>query len=521
MKYLNRVFIFCFVLKILHCASPYQSNDIPFPQSMWASYNHSLAYSTASQSVAKQPCYFSSTISKGETILRDNFYSHLNFSNLLNELKLSSFLSNPNYLLNSNNLMKHLRSIEDDDLSFSISYIISKINEYTVGYHTTSKESLLTALGLELLEKEKKNFALLCGDSLLTSYNKGIMLLYSLKLNFHTKEDKELFIQDKIDDYGEFSTILTKLERKFNMLNLNGLLEIKYIQIGGNVEVFKNKTNPNGEKCEFTKLSNCKDTVNLLQNYFANDFLPQYENFPFSHDIISVNTFTPVSDVLALPSFDLDAKIKNSQDYIVDFSKRYTYYLMYLQTVPYYPVYSEVLNKYYKDVEDLLKSFFSTNPILCFEYANQTCVDIYDNFYNTTKETNIETNIITTLDTMKTYSIYPAVFKDDVCLKGKMKWDRPYNLNMYMFPNGKGKGIAIFSSDFKFGNIKVDDVNEDFSLDLSDGPFNFNIQVHNKKNKNMAIVSCIEKTKKLSKSFNVAREDKENPFYFEKYVPKK
>ena len=102
-------------------------------------------------------------------------------------------------------------------------------------------------------------------------------------------------------------------------------------------------------------------------------------------------------------------------------------------------------------------------------------------FYNTTKETNIETNIITTLDTMKTYSIYPAVFKDDVCLKGKMKWDRPYNLNMYMFPNGKGKGIAIFSSDFKFGNIKVDDVNEDFSLDLSDGPFNFNIQVHNKK----------------------------------------
>ena len=40
-------------------------------------------------------------------------------------------------------------------------------------------------------------------------------------------------------------------------------------------------------------------------------------------------------------------------------------------------------------------------------------------------------------------------------------------------------------------------------------------------NKNMAIVSCIEKTKKLSKSFNVAREDKENPFYFEKYVPKK
>ena len=116
----------------------------------------------------------------------------------------------------------------------------------------------------------------------------------------------------------------------------------------------------------------------------------------------------------------------NSQDYIVDFSKRYTYYLMYLQTVPYYPVYSEVLNKYYKDVEDLLKSFFSTNPILCFEYANQTCVDIYDNFYNTTKETNIETNIITTLDTMKTYSIYPAVFKDDVCLKGKMKRLRSY-----------------------------------------------------------------------------------------------
>ena len=102
-----------------------------------------------------------------------------------------------------------------------------------------------------------------------------------------------------------------------------------------------------------------------------------------------------------------------------------------------------------------------------------------------------------------------------------MRWDKEYNLNMYMFPNGKGKGIAIYSSDFKFANTKVDDVNEDFSLDLIDGPFNFNIQVHNKKNKNMAMVTCIEKSKKITKSFNVIKEDKENPFYFEKYDPRK
>jgi hypothetical protein len=89
-----------------------------------------------------------------------------------------------------------------------------------------------------------------------------------------------------------------------------------------------------------------------------------------------------------------------------------------------------------------------------------------------------------------------------------------------MFPNGKGKGVAIYTSDFKFGNIKIDEDTEDFSFDLSDGPFNFNFHIHNRKNnKNMAMITCNESKKNVNTVFHVIKEEKDNPFYFNKYIP--
>lgn len=491
------------------------------PQTLFSSYNNFNGYSTSKKSIVKSECFFANTIEKGEIIRRDDLSSSFTYNNLLEELKLLNYTKNPNFVLKGNNLMKHLQNIKDDDLSFSISYLLTKFNEYKVTYHMESREGLLTAEGLEIYTNNKKNFSFLCGDNVITSYNKGIGLLYSIKLEFHTKEDKLLFEENQGQDYGEFQYILTKLANKINYLNINGMIEIKYIQLGGNTELFKEKINPNGEKCEFTKLSNCEDTLKQLMTYSDKEFLEQFKTHPFNYEIIQVNEMVSVREFLDLPQFDLEPNIRNSQDFILDFANRYNYYLLYLQTVPYYPVYSEPLNKYLRDTEDLLKLFYSVDPLSCFEYANKTCVDIYAKMYDILNQTQLEANIIKTISGMKTYSIYPTVFKDDLCLKGKMRWDKEYNLNMYMFPNGKGKGIAIYSSDFKFANTKVDDVNEDFSLDLIDGPFNFNIQVHNKKNKNMAMVTCIEKSKKITKSFNVIKEDKENPFYFEKYDPRK
>ena len=78
-----------------------------------------------------------------------------------------------------------------------------------------------------------------------------------------------------------------------------------------------------------------------------------------------------------------------------------------------------------------------------------------------------------------------------------------------MFPNGKSKGVALYTLDYKFGNIKVDENTEDFSFDISDFPFNFNIRVHNRKNnKNMTMVTCNESKKSVNKVFHVIKEEK-------------
>ena len=104
-----------------------------------------------------------------------------------------------------------------------------------------------------------------------------------------------------------------------------------------------------------------------------------------------------------------------------------------------------------------------------------------------------------------------------MCLKGKMRWDNVHNLNIYMFPNGSGKEVVLENNEFQYKNAKVES-DDDFSLDIIDGAFVFNFAVHNKKNKNMASVNCVEKNWGISKSFNVMKEEKSNPFYFDKYV---
>ena len=527
------IFLFLLLITIPFCLNHYLSeiSSPNYPNSIFSLFTPDYGYSTVSGKLAEENCYFPITISSDDSQIKikNNFNTEqLTYTKLIEELELKEFISSPSYLFNGNNLMKYLQIIKDTELSFSISYLKSLSKTYQVDYNLNDQDILLNNKGKEIYNDSslKDKFALLCGDSLITSYNKGISFIVSIKLSFHTKEDKELYIsEDKLTDmkYGPLNNALKVLEEKINKLGLNGIIEIFYFQLGGNKETTIDQVRfKNGEKCTFTKTIHCEEMINKIDKYEQDTFTEEYFNTNYlEHDILSINSLTQInSNILNIPSITPNSKIKEAMDYFKDFINRYNYYYTYLQTVPYYPVYSELLNKYLKDTEELLKYFFSSEPINCFNHINDSCVDLYTKISSLSAEKKIEEQLLNTLSTMKVYNVYTIVLKDNLCLKGKLKWDKVYNLNLYMFPNGKGKGVAIYTSDFKFGNIKIDEDTEDFSFDLSDGPFNFNFHIHNRKNnKNMAMITCNESKKNVNTVFHVIKEEKDNPFYFNKYIP--
>ena len=72
--------------------------------------------------------------------------------------------------------MKFLYIIKDIELSFSISYPKSFAQTYNITFYLIDKDMLLNTKGKEIYNDiiSQDKFALICGDGLINSFNKGI-----------------------------------------------------------------------------------------------------------------------------------------------------------------------------------------------------------------------------------------------------------------------------------------------------------------------------------------------------------
>jgi hypothetical protein len=83
------------------------------------------------------------------------------------------------------------------------------------------------------------SFLINCGNSVITLYNKGIILIYSIKIIFHNSRDNERFFgKNNFFNWEgqeiEFVDVLYKLIYYALNANLNEVIfEIYAIQIGG------------------------------------------------------------------------------------------------------------------------------------------------------------------------------------------------------------------------------------------------------------------------------------------------
>lgn len=491
------------------------------PETLYINYNENKGYSSYSYSLSKKNCYFPTNIitnSSSKNIR--SIDNEVEYETLLEYLNIKNSKNDPQFNLYSNELMKLVNDIKPDELSFTITYFIS--NEVTVEnqYNTDTIESLLTEEGKNIYQNDINNFLFLCGDELINKYQKGNLLILSLKLNFYHKSDKAEFLKNQHDSFGPYSGVYKYIKDRITHIRFNGLLQIKALQIGGDIEKFKLiMSSPEEKECPFAKIDNCKGLYDRLFKYANNEFNQQTDDeMRIQNDFLSISRTIKIdNNKYNIPEFKLSDTIKNSQDYLLSFSKKLLYYYNHLQVAPYYQVYSEILNNYYKQVKELINKFYDDNIIEAFENPTDKLCSSLKEKYSSQEIVNLEDEIVKTMNTMKYYSLYRVKLEGNMCLKGNMKWDSNYTIDMYLFPNGKGKDLALYVNDFKHSNKKVEE-NEDFSFELVDGPFNFNMQIKNKKEKKRARFICIEKSLNIEQSFIIGKVEDNNPYYFGRYV---
>ena len=118
------------------------------------------------------------------------------------------------------------------------------------------------------------------------------------------------------------------------------------------------------------------------------------------------------------------------------------------------------------------------------------------------------------LNDLKKYKSYIINLKDNMCLNNIFIWDEPHNLIIRVYPNDSEKSYVVKSNKFIIGNI-INKENDNFLLELNDGPFHFKFDITS--NNNIANVNCIEKKLNSDYNFHIQIQDLDNPYFFKMY----
>ena len=493
----------------------------------FTNYTPLKAFSSIKNIIINNECFFpEKTLISNKTYEKKYFDEFLYFDEIIEILGLNllkNFKENGVFLFNQNKLFEKLNVLINDELAFSISYYYKKYYNVENVYNFKNKEinNILTKEGIKFYNndnnKEDNNFYLNCGDTLLKKYERGIGILLSFKIIFVVKEQKINFIKAlNAENDIQIDKIIETLIKVSNNSNNNiNNLEIIINKIGGDEKIIKNFDS--FEKIYYLKdLDKAQKFISNFIEFINNNDFNLYEN-EFLTEIININDYINITNEydFKIPFLSLPKNYLNIFDNLINFSKKYRYYNAYLTSIKYnYPIDSKIIKEIKNEYKNFYNEFINLSPYLCFSEL-KNCEELNDKLNNWLNNNKIENKILDTINKMKIFYSYNFTFEGNICLKGKMKWDKKYIMNMNLISDGKIKDIIVYIPELEVDNLNLEE--ENFSFDLIDRPFIFNIFIENKKGTNMGILTCIEKNKNLVNNYNIHKKEEINPFYFEKF----
>ena len=421
-----------FLFYILICSYLKQCLLLPF--TILENRDHNQGYISFLNRVAVNSC-FNTRLSYllGSYFHISMYYESLSFNDLLDMLQIQNIQTTSYYIFHEDLLSKYIHNIADEPYSFSINFISMKNRTYDIKY---DMDSFLTKQGKQIYQNGSYDqFVLECGDSMITSYDAGIVLIYSIKVIFKTPRDRREYqkriLENSSEETYSFDKVFLQVKQTAKFIPVE--FEVYAIQLGGVHSEILRKIKYGFENnfllasCNHnTILKDCLPIMNELSAYFLNDFEKQKRE-------VSIKFYLPLQS-FKYEKIDFVNFNFNIYDYIRYTSKRrndildktremYLFSKRFNHIVKHYPLDIATLHQFNNEYNTYSKLMFQNNAALsCFITNDNTFTRCKDRLYENI-DINIRKRFKTFLETFDYERMTLLSLEKNNCLPLNAKWE--------------------------------------------------------------------------------------------------
>lgn len=215
-----------------------------------------------------------STIFFGDSRSFDEFQKDLNV-----EVSASASIG----LFSGDLSASYARHVKDTLYTQSFYYSEKVILPTAIFHPSDFGENALDPFGKAIYKQGPDHFRMACGDQVVQQNHLGASLYVTLKIHFHTMDDKSTFTANAGAKYGSMFSVSGKISEVVSKHHISGQLEVSALQIGGDVsalaKIFSQGPDPYAvTACSLEDLNSCQKTITGVLAYAANAF-PEQINF--------------------------------------------------------------------------------------------------------------------------------------------------------------------------------------------------------------------------------------------------
>ena len=420
-------------------------------------------------------CYHATSIYKTDQTATVNFDSSTDIYSLARDFSTSLDINGGYQNFSGNAVSKYLHTINETTTSKTYNYYWKLSNSVYMNY-TIDRDSLLTPVGERIYQNGRNpNFRLICGDTLIQSYEEGALLIVTITLYFKTNSDKKEFLVNvpninysDIASGGGTSTFSDKLTSSHASISITAK------QIGGDTtklnEILNTGTTLSTDvskiACDTSNFSNCSTLLNSIKNYVSKTLPDQFLNTNksiFTSALVPLGNITlanRVSPVLSLTPSTLTPTVLNQRKQLLAWINENTIMMNYLNSL---------INNYPVTIKDNLKN--DLNSLLDTVNQNLALLQNNSNGYSPSTCWNSPDKCMTTYNyfkknitpiNYKTVSLfYFLVFSSSSLTVPDIGWGSTQNCTSiagYFYPYGYAKtGEVLYQYSANNSSSLIDD----------------------------------------------------------------
>lgn len=235
-----------------------------------------MGYSSDTGTYASTVCYNYSSMHKGNQQSYVNFDSVTDYLSLKKEFDTENTVNGVYQIYNTSTQINYLKSIKEDSYTISVSYY-QKISNTVYFTYPSSPELILNDVGKKIYNDGKNNnFRIICGDYLIANYEEGAGIIVTILINFQNTSDKKKFEFSSDIKFSSFGSLIPKLKKESERLDVKTRIRITGMQYGGNPVELSKIISSNNSSCDYNRLEECNSVINKINSYITTDFPNQF-----------------------------------------------------------------------------------------------------------------------------------------------------------------------------------------------------------------------------------------------------